>query len=173
MVDLASDTLIEDTQAIVRHFSGKTRFGRQSRLDPDDVGVAYTATLVVLNKCDSDSADERVKILDEFLPLPFARVQVSAASRVGLDALRQAIFANLEIVRVYTKHPSEREPDLSKPFTIRRGDSVASVAELVHEDIAKSLKSARIWQRHERHSSGTLVKPDYQPADGDIVELLS
>ncbi len=45
VLDLASDSLVEDTQAVLAHFSsGKTRFGRSTRLDPEDVGVAYTCT---------------------------------------------------------------------------------------------------------------------------------
>ena len=77
VVDLASDSLIEDTQAVLERFrAGKTRLGRTTELDPDDVGVSYTATLLCLNKCDDPAAAARLALLDEFLPLPFDRLQV-------------------------------------------------------------------------------------------------
>ncbi len=170
VVDLASDNLIEDTQAVLDRFAhSKTRLGRETRLDEEDIGVSYTATLVVLNKVDAPDATERLQLLDEFLEMPFDRTEVSAAEGTGLDQLRQLVFERLEIVRVYTKHPKQKEPDMTKPFTIRSGDTLVEVAERVHKDMAATLKAARVWGTAVH--DGTTVKPDYQPLDGDIIEL--
>lgn len=172
VIDLASDNLIEDTQAVMAKFrTGKTRLGKESMLDEEDIGVSYTRTVVVLNKCDDSDAQERLGMLDEFVELPFLRFETSATEGTGLDALRKHVFDALEIVRVYTKHPKEKDPDMSKPFTIRRGDTLVEVAENVHRDMADSLKSARVWG--SKVHPGTSVKPDYEPVDGDIVELHS
>ena len=35
--------------------------------------------------------------------------------------------------------------ETDKPFAVRRGDTVLDVAKLVHRDIARDLKFARIW----------------------------
>lgn len=170
VIDLGSDSLIEDTQAVLERFSsGKTRLGRETGLDEDDVGVSFTATLVVLNKCDDSAAQERLALLDEFISLPFDRIQVSGQVGTGLDQLRREVFERLQIVRVYAKHPKEKEPDRSKPFTIRRGETLVEVAAQVHRDMAAQLKSARVWGAAVH--DGTPVKPDYQPLDGDVVEL--
>ncbi len=170
VIDLASDSLIEDTQAVLDRFmTGKTRLGRETGLDEEDVGVSFTSTLIVLNKCDDPSADERLALLDEFLTLPFDRIKVSGKDGTGLDQLRREVFERLQIVRVYTKHPKEKEPDRSKPFAIRRGETLVEVAAQVHRDMANNLKSARVWGPAVH--DGTTVKPDYQPQDGDVVEL--
>ncbi len=170
VVDLASDSLLEDTQAVLERFSGtKTRLGRQTRLDEEDVGVSYTGTLVVLNKSDDVGATERLALLDEFVDLPFDRLHTSATRGTGLAELRQAVFGRLKIVRVYTKHPKQKEAERTKPFAIRQGQTLVDVAEQVHRDIATGLKTARVWgvAVHD----GTTVKPDYEPLDGDVVEL--
>jgi uncharacterized protein len=170
VIDLGSDNLIEDTQAVLERFSdGKTRLGTETRLDEEDIGVSFTHTIAVLNKCDAPGADERLAMFDEFITLPFERIQVSATAGSGLDELRRLVFERLRIVRVYTKHPKEKEPDMSKPFAIHAGDTLVEVAEQVHRDMAASLKSARVWGKAVH--AGTPVKPDYQPQDGDIVEL--
>ncbi len=172
MIDLASDTLIEDTQAVLARFTeGKTRLGRITALDEQDVGVSLTRTLVVLNKTDDPGATDRLQMLDEFISLPFDRCQISSATQTGLDELRRWVFESLEIVRVYTKHPKQREADMTKPFTIRRGQTLVEVAENVHRDMAASLKGAKVWGKAVH--DGTMVKPDYEPLDGDIVELHS
>jgi uncharacterized protein len=172
VIDLGSDSVLEDTQAVLDRFrEGKTRLAARTYLDEDDLGVSYTATLLVLNKCDAEGAAERLAMLDEFIlhDLQLERFQVSATTGTGLDDLRRHVFESLEVVRVYTKHPKQKEPDMTKPFTIRRGDTLAEVAEHVHRDMAASLKGARVWGKAVH--DGTVVKPDYQPLDGDIVEL--
>lgn len=170
VIDLSSDDLVEETAAVLAQFSGgKTRLGRETRLDDEDIGVSYTQTLVVLNKIDAPDAQQRLALLDEFLELPLDRLEVSATEGSGLAQLRREAFERLQIVRVYTKHPKEKEPDRSKPFTIRRGDTLVEVAENVHRDMAANLKGARVWGAAVH--DGTTVKPDYQPQDGDVVEL--
>jgi ribosome-interacting GTPase 1 len=170
VIDLASDALIEDTQAVLDRFqTSKTRFGRETLLDESDVGLTYTGTLVVLNKCDDSGAMDRLALLDEFLKSPFDRLQVSGAVGTGLFELQKSVFERLKVVRVYTKHPKQKDPDLSKPFVLRQGQTLFDVAECVHCDMAASLKSARVWGKAVH--GGTTVKPEYQPQDGDIVEL--
>jgi len=170
VMDLASDSLIDDTQAVLDRFmTSKTRFGRESRLDEADVGCSYTGTVLLLNKCDATDAADRCAMLDEFLELPFDRLLTSATIGTGLPELRKFAFKQLKIVRVYTKHPKQRDPDLTKPFAIREGQTLIEVAEHVHRDVAASLKSARVWSKAGH--GGATVKPDYQPVDGDIVEL--
>lgn len=172
VVDLASDELIEDTQAVLGRFAaGKTRLGRETKLDDEDIGVSYTSTTILLNKVDAPDAQERLGLLDEFLELPFERIEVSATEGQGLAELRKHTFERLEIVRVYTKHPKEKDPDMKKPFTVRAGDTLVEVAENVHRDMAANLKGARVWGTAVH--DGTTVKPDYQPQDRDVVELHS
>jgi len=170
VIDAASDTVIEDTQAVLEKFSsGKTRLGGETALDEEDIGVSYTATLVVYNKCDVADAQERLAAIREFLPLPFPFLEVSAESGLALDDLRRWTFEKLDVVRVYTKHPKQKDPDLSKPFTIKRGETLVEVAEQVHHEMAATLKGARVWGKSLH--AGTPVKPDYLPEDKDIVEL--
>ncbi len=170
VVDLASDNLVEETQSVLDHFKdGKTRLGKTNCLDDSDIGTTYTQTLLLYNKIDSEGAMERRQIFEEFLPLDFDTLEVSGASRTNLDRLSEDVFKRLDIVRVYSKNPKVKEPDMTKPFVIKRGETLIEVAEQIHRDMAKSLKSARIWG--EGVHPGTTVKPDYQPHDKDIAEL--
>ena len=174
VVDLGSDDLVDETNVVLEKFlNGKTKLGRATLLDESDVGVSITQTLVLLNKIDAEGARERLALLDEFLRLPLDRLEVSGLLGTGLDELRRQVFERLQIVRVYTKRPNEQQPDLTCPFTIRRGQTLLEVANLVHADLASRLKAGRIWSSTSTLTSGTNVKPDYQPLDGDIVELLT
>jgi ribosome-interacting GTPase 1 len=170
LVDLGDDDGIEQLQAVLRRFDEtKTRFARQSYLDEDDIGKSFTTTFVVPNKCDLPEAAERLQLLHEFLPLEFDEYLISAEHGTGLEALREAIYRALDVVRVYTKLPTRKEPDFDRPFTVRRGGTLLDVAELIHKDVAANLKFAKVWGQNVH--DGTMVKGDYVLSDKDIVEI--
>ncbi len=171
-LDLGSDDGLADCRLIVDRFStSKTRLGRASRLSDDDVGLSYTQTFLVLNKSDVEDAQLRLQLFQEdnarWPDLP--AFQISAWRGDGRAELGAAVFAALDVVRVYTKLPNAKQPDYDKPFTVRRGATLADVAALVHKDFVHGLKFARVWgsEVHE----GTTVKSDYIVHDKDVVEL--
>jgi ribosome-interacting GTPase 1 len=125
-------------------------------------------TVLIANKSDLDPDPEEVEILEELLGLRYPALTMSAKTGDGLDALGPLLFRALEIVRVYTKLPG-KPADTDKPFTVRRGGTVLDVARLVHEDIARNLKFARIWG--DEVFDGQQVGAEHLVADGDLVEL--
>lgn len=170
LVDLGSDDCVEGLQAVLKQFANsKTRLGRDTYLDEDDIGVTYTRTFVAPNKIDLPEAADRLALLHEFCPLDFAEYVISAEHGTGLEALRDAIYQSLDVVRVYTKVPTKKEPDYDRPYTVRRGGTLLDVAELVHRDLARTLKTARVWGTAIH--PGSTVKGDYVLHDKDVVEL--
>jgi ribosome-interacting GTPase 1 len=124
--------------------------------------------VLIANKSDLDPDPEEVKTLEELLGLRFPALTMSAKTEDGLDKLGSFLFRALEIVRVYTKTPG-KPADTDKPFTVRRGGTVLDVAGLVHKDIARDLKFARMWGAEV--FDGQQVGPDHLVSDGDLVEL--
>lgn len=170
LVDLGSDEGIEDCQAVLEKLSKtKTRLSAQSYLDEEDVGLSYTRAFLVPNKMDLEDAAVRLELLHELVPLDFPEYPISAEHGIGLEALRNAIYHALDVVRVYSKLPSAKQPDLERPFTFRRGSTVLDMAEEVHKELAQNLKFARVWGSAVH--DGTVVKGDYVLQDKDIVEL--
>jgi ribosome-interacting GTPase 1 len=170
LVDLGSDDGIEQLQELLDRLNEtKTRLGSRSYLDENDVGLSYTQTLLAPNKIDLPEAQDRLGLLHELCPLEFPEYAISAQHGQGLEALKEAIYGDLRVIRVYTKLPTHKEADFDRPFTLRQGGTVHDVAELVHKDVAEHLKHARIWG-HGVHD-GTVVKGDHVLHDRDIVEL--
>jgi hypothetical protein len=109
--------------------------------------------------------------LQAFLEITGARypaLAVSATTGQGLGEIGRFVFDHLAVVRVYTKAPG-RPPDRERPFVLRRGQTVEDVARLVHKDVARGLKYARMWGRSG--FDGQHVGRQHPVADGDIVEL--
>lgn len=171
LVDLGADEGIDDLQALLGQLQGgKTRLGKESYLDEEDIGLSFTQTFLVLNKIDLPEAAGRIELLHEFCPLDFQEFRISAEHGTGLDELRQAMFTVLDVVRVYTKSPTKKEADYDKPYTLRRGGTLLDVAELIHRDLAASFKYARVWGTAIL-SPGSQMKGDYVVQDKDVVEI--
>ena len=170
MYDLGSDEGGDDLMNLVAKVNAtKSRLGTETTIDQEDIGVTYTETLLVPNKIDLDEADDRREFFSEFVDLPFERMEVSALNGDGLPELKDRIYKSMNVIRVYTKLPTNKQPDMDSPFTLKEGGTLADLAELVHRDIAKNLTGARVWGSEV--FDGTQVKPDYVLNDKDIVEL--
>ncbi len=94
---------------------------------------------------------------------------ISTEHGIGLEVLREAIYKAMDVVRVYSKLPSAKEPDRDRPFTLRRGSCLLEMAGMVHKDFLEKLKFARVWGTAVHN--GTQVKGDYILHDKDVVEL--
>ena len=138
--------------------------------DIDDPFRLDLPTVLVANKCDLDPDPDEVRVLEELLGLRFPALTMSAKTGKGVDALGAFLFRALGVVRVYTKTPG-KAADTDKPFTVFRGGTVQDIAALVHKDIARNLKFARIWGADV--FDGQQVGPEHLVVDGDRVELHS
>ena len=178
LLDLGSDDGIEQFQEVLdRLHDTKTRLAKESYLDESDVGLSYTQTLLLPNKIDLPDSAARLEFFRELFCEPFREpclvdfpeYPISAQEGSGLKELSEEVYRRMDVVRVYTKLPSEKLPDMERPFTIRRGHTLLELARQVHKDYAEGLKFARVWGAAVH--DGTTVKGDYVVHDKDIVEL--
>ena len=179
VIDVSDPDCLEQIPVILKRLAEKKAFlkaawpGLESA-EPEQPNQAEDPfrldlpAVLIANKSDLDPDPEEVETLEELLELRFPALTVSAKSGDGLDELGSFLFRALEIVRVYTKMPG-KPADKDKPFTVRRGGTVLNVAGLVHKDIARDLKFARMWGAEV--FDGQQVGPDHLVIDGDLVEL--
>ncbi len=124
--------------------------------------------LVIGTKSDLPGAREALELVREWLGARFRVLPVSARTGENLELLRREVYDLLGIIRVYTKEPGKK-PDLTTPFVLKRGSTVADIARAIHRDFVQRLKYARIWGAGK--FDGQLVHRDHVLEEGDIVEL--
>ena len=135
----------------------------------DDPFALRLPALIVANKADLvRDANAEIDALRELTAVPYPALATSAKTGHGLGDIGPWLFEHLGIVRVYTKLPGH-PPDNKRPFTLRRGQTVRDVARLVHKDVERALRYARLWG----HSGfdAQQVGPEHVVADRDVVEL--
>jgi ribosome-interacting GTPase 1 len=167
--DGSSDDAPDETAEVVRQFaSRKTELAANSGFAEGDFSIVRIKTLLVATRSDDPGCEERLAYFREVLPHDFALLQVEFDRPESRDALRNAVFAALEVIRVYTKRPG-RPAELDNPFTIPREGTVDDLAAKVHRDIAEKLKFAKVWGTSAR--DGQSVGREHVLADKDVVEL--
>ncbi len=131
--------------------------------EEEDNSVPY---LVVATKLDLEDTRDNLEIVKEIYPDIYIH---KISTREGnLDFLKESIFKMLDIIRIYSKAPG-KEPDMEKPFTLKRGSTVLDLAQGIHKDFKDKLKNAYVWGSSK--FEGQAVPRDYVLEDKDIVEL--
>jgi ribosome-interacting GTPase 1 len=131
-------------------------------------GWTAKRAVIAANKVDVPGAQDALadlKAAAGALPV----VPVSAESDTGLEALGEAIFRALGVIRVFTKAPG-REPDRDDPVVLPAGSTVLDFAAALHRGWEKRLKYALLWGASGRFA-GQRVAKEHVLADGDAVEL--
>jgi len=134
----------------------------------DERGIEFIPVLVIVNKDDDDKFDEDFEVFKELMETELPLVPISVTNKRNFDKLKNQIFDKLEIIRIYSKPPG-KEPDLIKPFILKKGNTVEELAGKVHHDFQQKLKTARVWGSNVY--GGQLVGKDHILQDKDIVEL--
>jgi ribosome-interacting GTPase 1 len=180
VVDLAEPSCveqIEDVHAVLRTKqvtlterwdAPSTALDDEPASEGDPFALALP-TLLVVNQCDRIAdVDAELEAFREVSGVRYPALAVSASTSHGLSEIGAALFRLLGLVRVYTKTPGHAA-DKTRPFTLRRGQTVRDVARQVHKDLERTLRYARIWG----HSGfdGQQVGAEHVLADRDIVEL--
>ncbi|HXL01737.1 MAG TPA: 50S ribosome-binding GTPase [Candidatus Atribacteria bacterium] len=127
-------------------------------------------SLILVNKIETPLEQETFSIFKELYE---ARFTIQGISLLTMSAeekenLKRDIFYLAAIIRIYSKPPG-KPPDLSRPFILKKGETVKDLACAIHKDLVHTLKGARVWGSAK--FEGQLVTPDYILQDKDIVEI--
>lgn len=79
--------------------------------------------------------------------------------------LSKRLLEKLELIKVYTKSPNG--PVGERPLLVRKGITVIEVARLIHKDLVRYFKYAKVY----RNRKGVRVGKDFELKDGDLIEI--
>ncbi|KII93634.1 hypothetical protein PLICRDRAFT_171363 [Plicaturopsis crispa FD-325 SS-3] len=101
----------------------------------------YLPCLYVYNKIDSISLEQ----MDKLARSPHS-VVISCEMDLNLDYLIERIWAELGLVKIYTKKRGVK-PDLDDPVCLRKGATVETVCNGIHRSLAANFRYGLVWVR--------------------------
>ncbi|MDE1854854.1 MAG: 50S ribosome-binding GTPase [Candidatus Micrarchaeota archaeon] len=133
--------------------------------------AVYAKGVIALNKSDLVSEEKARRLAAEFTASTGMRtVAVSAARGTNISQLKEALFENLSLIRIYLK-PKDGNADYSRPFVLKSGSDVMELARGLHSKAAKSLKCAYVTGRSAKFENQRVGK-EHALEDGDVVTLV-
>jgi ribosome-interacting GTPase 1 len=168
VVDLQADPLEQLAETLllleahrIASIDRRERYASQERM-------TFLPLLILANKSDDETLDEIYDLFCALLGEQCPMIPVSARTGRNFDLLKTRVYQGLEIIRVYARPPG-KEPDMERPFVLKKGSTVLDLARKIHRDFYEKLKSARVWGSSA--FEGQMVQRDYVLQDGDIVEF--
>jgi len=164
---------VEDLIKGYRILDGTVKiFGEATLDDVEDAifeSTVYRPAIIVANKRDVPEADSSLRQLKGFVGDRLPLVLVSCRTGAGLEKLGAEIFRALDIIRVYTKEPNDREAS-KNPFILKRASTVGDLARQIHSDFIERFAYARVWAKRLAFSPQK-VGSSFVLEDKDVVEL--
>jgi len=117
----------------------------------------YLPAIEVINKIDQNMGLEDRK-----------RILISAKNKVGLKYLKEIIWQNLNLIRVYLKEQRSTEPDFVHPLILKKGSRVAEAVEKISSELAVQAGKVLIWGQGARFP-GQAVPFSFPLQDGTIL----
>jgi len=131
--------------------------------------TVYKPAVIVANKTDVKGARANLKLLEAYVGNTLPIVAISCKTREGLARLGDVLFETLDITRIYTKEPNEKEFS-KKPFILKKGATVYDLAKSIHSDFSRKFSFAKVWARRLVFSPQK-VGSTFCLQDGDVVEI--
>jgi len=167
--DLSSKEFLENIEMTIEEMK-KLRIIPVNENRPDDRGKgrAYRKTILVGMRNDRPESSKHFKDVKEMYGDRFPIVNFSSITKENERKIRELVFKELEVIRIYTKRPG-KEPDFEDPVVLPKGSSVLDFAYNIHKDFAKKLKFARLWGKAK--FDGQRVNRNYVLSDCDVLEI--
>lgn len=121
---------------------------------------------LICNKIDLPEGEKNFLELRQRFP-GLEVVPVSAEENRGAERLKNILWQNLRLIRVFVKDSSGTTEH--RPIVVAEGATVESVIEQLPETMAKQFHSAKIWGVSAKFP-GQLVGKTHVLSDGDILE---
>ncbi|CAK5280070.1 unnamed protein product, partial [Mycena citricolor] len=128
----------------------------------------YIPCLYVYNKIDAISLEQ----VDKLARTPNT-VVISCEMDLNLDYLIERMWAELNLVKVYTKKRGDH-PDLTDPICLRAGATVEDVCNGVHRSLATNFRYGLVWGRSSKFAPhAQKVGLSHQVQDDDVVSIFT
>lgn len=159
VIELAREFGLRNAEIIIKENIAQDRL-----IDALSKNRVYQPAIFAINKIDliKNLPRLRKKFPDYHL--------ISAKEDIGLEELKQAIWENLRLIRVFLK-PRDGQPDFKEPLILEKGTTVLEAATKISKDLGQNIKGGEIFGANARHD-GQRVGINYILADETILTLL-
>ncbi len=134
----------------------------------------YLPSMVTVNKADLIDRDYLPTVESELRDRalnPDDVLFISAEKERGLDGLKQRLWAELGLIRIYMDKPG-RGVDYEEPLVLFRGDTIGDACEKIGGEFEERFKFARVSGPSAKHDDQQ-VGTGHELADEDVLRIVA
>lgn len=124
--------------------------------------------IVVVSKIDLLDAEQKRKLEATMKSRKIQGIMISSESGFGVEQLKEMIFKNMGMIRVYTKEPGK--PRSGIPIVLKPGATVREVAESIRKGFSTGVKETRLTGPSGKFPNQR-VGLEHELKDLDVVEF--
>lgn len=170
------DCSMRDVEELLRSYrvnDAVVKISGEASLDEVEDAIfestVYKPAVIVANKVDVAGAEANLRLLKVYVGDKLPVLPVSCEKHMGLRRLGETLFKALNVIRVYTKEPNQREFS-KKPFILKKGATVYDLAKSIHSDFRENFSFAKVWAERLVFSPQK-VGISFVLDDGDVAEI--
>ncbi|MCS7134061.1 MAG: TGS domain-containing protein [Candidatus Caldarchaeum sp.] len=129
--------------------------------------TVFKKSVVVMGRADAATKEDVEKLKKAVEKMNIPLFLFSEGHAFAEETFVKKVFESLDLVRIYTQKDGVVN---RRPVVMKKGTTVGELAQIIHKEIAKELKFAKVWGRSVK-IQGQQVGPGHVLMDGDTVEL--
>lgn len=134
--------------------------------------TSYKPATIVFTKVDQGLSRESFeKFARKVHPIPVFLFSKKTCKSFLFDGIAEYIFTSLDLIKVYTRNPRTGKVE-EKPVVVKRGTRVIEIAKIIHSQLYRDFKYAKVWSPRFKFNPQKVGK-DFVPDDNDIIEIVS
>ena len=130
----------------------------------------YIPAVVIINKTDLISEIKLNKQKNYIEKMGWKVIAISALKTIGLKKLKEMIFYELKLIRVYLK-PIGKQTDFDEPMILKQGDTVEEACQKLHREFKSKFRYAIVSGPSAKHSAQK-IGLEHILQDGDILTVV-
>jgi len=166
----------ETIKAIASEYTVNADITIRDKIDEEQLidvfmgNCVYMPCFVVINKKDVVESEILKDMRDRIASKGWISIAISALKNEGIEEIREIIFSQLKLIRVYLK-PQGGEPDYNQPMILRKGETIATICRRLHRDLKRKFRYALVWGSSVKYP-GQKVGLGHMPRDEDVVTIV-
>jgi len=166
----------ETIKAIASEYTVNADITIRDKIDEEQLidvfmgNCVYMPCFVVINKKDVVESEILKDMRDRIASKGWISIAISALKNEGIEEIREIIFSQLKLIRVYLK-PQGGEPDYNQPMILRKGETIATICRRLHRDFKRKFRYALVWGSSVKYP-GQKVGLGHMPRDEDVVTIV-
>lgn len=125
--------------------------------------------IIVFNKIDELDENARRKTFETLRSKKYDFVMISSKTGENIEELKEKIFRSFNKMRIYTKSPTQKEPD-NAPIIMPLNSIVENIAKIIFKGKLEIIKKIKIWGPSSKFG-GQEVGIKHVLKDKDILEF--